>query len=83
MLFSSVFYIFQNEQVMVDMMQITSYFNVKYIKNPGVKVLELPYGVSQDFVMIIILPDNNSLLKRVSLTKIIVPIPNNSQHYLL
>lgn len=54
-----------NEQVMVDMMQITSYFNVKYIKNPGVKVLELPYGVSQDFVMIIILPDNNSLLKRV------------------
>ncbi|KAM4026598.1 leukocyte elastase inhibitor-like isoform 1-T2 [Anomaloglossus baeobatrachus] len=55
-----------NEQVMVNMMRITSYFNVKYIKNPGIKVLELPYGVKQDYAMIILVPDNNSVFKQVT-----------------
>ncbi|KAG8544403.1 hypothetical protein GDO81_022552, partial [Engystomops pustulosus] len=54
-----------NDQVMVNMMQITSYFNVKYIENPGIKVLVLPYGVSQDFTMVILLPDDNSVMKQV------------------
>ncbi|XP_069814213.1 leukocyte elastase inhibitor-like [Dendropsophus ebraccatus] len=54
-----------NKQVMVNMMRTTSYFNVKYIENPGIKVLELPYGVSQDFSMIIVLPDNNAVFKQV------------------
>ncbi|XP_044148956.1 leukocyte elastase inhibitor-like [Bufo gargarizans] len=54
-----------NEQVMVDMMHMTSYFNVKYITDPGIKVLELPYGASQNFTMVIIVPDNNSVFKQV------------------
>ncbi|XP_077125880.1 serpin B8-like [Ranitomeya variabilis] len=54
-----------NEKVMVDMMQITSYFKVKYIKNTGIKVLELPYGVKQDYAMVLIVPDNNSVFKQV------------------
>ncbi|XP_073532751.1 leukocyte elastase inhibitor-like [Phyllobates terribilis] len=54
-----------NEKVMVNMMHITNYFKVKYIKNPGIKLLELPYGVDQDYTMMIFLPDNNSVFKQV------------------
>ncbi|XP_075682820.1 leukocyte elastase inhibitor-like [Rhinoderma darwinii] len=63
--FKAPFTRLSKEQVIVNMMSITTYFNVKYIKNPGIKVLELPYGVSQDFIMVIILPDSISVLKQV------------------
>ncbi|XP_056376987.1 leukocyte elastase inhibitor-like isoform X2 [Hyla sarda] len=63
--FKAPFTRISNENVMVNMMHITSYFNVKYIENPGIKVLELPYGVSQDFSMFIILPDNNAVFEQV------------------
>ncbi|XP_075128082.1 serpin B8-like [Leptodactylus fuscus] len=54
-----------NEQVMVDMMYITNYFKVKYIANPGIKVVQLPYGSEQAYSMFIVVPDNNSVFKQV------------------
>ncbi|XP_063781000.1 serpin B10-like isoform X2 [Pseudophryne corroboree] len=59
------FTLMTNEQVEVNMMWIINYFNVNYINNPGIKVVELPYGLTQDFSMIIILPDNNTVFKQV------------------
>ncbi|XP_066435178.1 leukocyte elastase inhibitor-like [Eleutherodactylus coqui] len=54
-----------NEEVMVNMMHITSHFNVKYVRNPGIKILELPYGTSGNIVMVVLVPDNISVFKQV------------------
>ncbi|KAM4704991.1 serpin B10-like [Rhinophrynus dorsalis] len=54
-----------NKQVQVDMMMVRNKFNIKHIANPGITVLELPYGQSQDLSMIIMLPDNNTVLEQV------------------
>ncbi|KAM4705042.1 serpin B10-like [Rhinophrynus dorsalis] len=54
-----------NKQVQVDMMITKNTFNIKHVENPGLTVLELPYGVSEDLSMIIMLPDNNTVLEQV------------------
>ncbi|XP_075069073.1 leukocyte elastase inhibitor-like [Mixophyes fleayi] len=63
--YKAPFTLMSNEQVIVNMMYVMSHFNVKYIKNPGLKVVELPYGLTQDVSMFIILPDSNTVFKQV------------------
>lgn len=58
--------VFQNDQVTVKMMTMINYFNVKYVANPGLKIVELPFGPKEDFSMVIIFPDNNAIFKKVS-----------------
>ncbi|XP_068092898.1 leukocyte elastase inhibitor-like [Hyperolius riggenbachi] len=60
------FTLLSNEKVTVDMMFVVNSFKVTYIEDPGVKVLELPYGPVQDFSMVIILPDSNLIFKQVT-----------------
>ncbi|XP_053322699.1 serpin B6-like [Spea bombifrons] len=63
--YKTPFKLVSNEEVMVDMMLIRNTFNMLYASNPGMSVIELPYGPSQDLSMIILLPDNNTALQQL------------------
>lgn len=58
--------VFQEDKVTVKMMTMLNYFKVKYVANPGLKIVELPFGQKEDFSMMIIFPDNNAIFKKVS-----------------
>ncbi|PIO36933.1 hypothetical protein AB205_0171930 [Aquarana catesbeiana] len=59
------FTLLSNDQVTVKMMTMINYFNVKYVANPGLKIVELPFGPKEDFSMVIIFPDNNAIFKKI------------------
>ncbi|KAE8597731.1 hypothetical protein XENTR_v10016580 [Xenopus tropicalis] len=59
------FTLITNEQIKVNMMATMNTFNMKRIKNPGMSVLELPYGDTKDLSMVIMLPDNSTVLTKV------------------
>ncbi|XP_018420176.1 PREDICTED: serpin B8-like [Nanorana parkeri] len=62
----ATFTLLSNEQVTVQMMTMTNYFKSKYIENPGLKIVELPYGTKEDFSMVIMIPDNNVIFDKVN-----------------
>ncbi|KAM5158482.1 leukocyte elastase inhibitor-like [Mantella aurantiaca] len=59
------FTLLSNVQVKVKMMYMINHFKIKYIENPGLKIVELPYGPKEDFSMVIMIPDNNNIFKKV------------------
>ncbi|OCT74466.1 leukocyte elastase inhibitor [Xenopus laevis] len=59
------FTLITNEQIQVNMMATMNTFNMNRIEKLGMSVLELPYGDTKDLSMIILLPDNNTVLTKV------------------
>ncbi|XP_072269433.1 serpin B10-like [Pyxicephalus adspersus] len=60
------FTLLSNAQVPVKMMSIVNTFKIKYVENPGLKIVELPYGPKGDFSMVTIIPDSNEIFKTVN-----------------
>ncbi|XP_053569063.1 leukocyte elastase inhibitor-like [Bombina bombina] len=63
--YKTPFTLLSNEEIMVDMMLVRNSFNMNYIKNPGLSIVELPYGTSKDLSMFVMLPDNNTVLQQL------------------
>ncbi|KAM4688144.1 leukocyte elastase inhibitor-like isoform 1-T2 [Discoglossus pictus] len=63
--YKTPFTLMSNAQVPVDMMLVRNSFNLNYIQNPGLSIIELPYGAEQHLSMLIILPDNNTVLEKL------------------
>ncbi|OCT76356.1 leukocyte elastase inhibitor isoform X2 [Xenopus laevis] len=59
------FTLITNEQIKVNMMATMNTFNMNRIEKLGMSVLELPYGDKKDLNMIIMLPDNSTVLAKV------------------
>uniref|UniRef100_A0A8C5MQD6 Serpin family B member 8 n=1 Tax=Leptobrachium leishanense TaxID=445787 RepID=A0A8C5MQD6_9ANUR len=61
------FKLITGEEVNVDMMFTANKFNFNYISNPGLSIIELPYGKTQGLSMFVLLPNNNTVLKKLDL----------------
>ncbi|XP_040209552.1 ovalbumin-related protein X-like [Rana temporaria] len=54
-----------NEKVSIEMMSAQGKFNLRTIDDEKLRILELPYGLTKDLCMYIILPDNSNDLYKV------------------
>ncbi|XP_063307861.1 serpin B8-like [Pelobates fuscus] len=80
------FKLISNTDINVDTMFMISKFNINYIENPGISVLELPYGTDKYLSMFILLPDNNTVFhmldKEISYEKLTDWTSNNNMKFL-
>ncbi|CAH2284156.1 serpin B10 [Pelobates cultripes] len=80
------FKLISNKDINVDTMFMINKFNINYIENPGISVLELPYGTDKYLSMFILLPDNNTVFhmldKEISYEKLTDWTSNNKMKFL-